>query len=229
MNGYKLVPVDTVRRAASILGSQGFDVWDQLASELDGILTAPDVQGEPVCPTCPTCYGRGWDMDCQNEFRPATCPDCAGSGKAEHSITVQESDSATPDVSDYEQVLDDHRRLTRELDVLLNGEEGAAQQASLCDLVAQLRTVVKDTGKPVLAAPDVARLVDALEDVVSEIESNTCPHDNTYRGGAIWEICEDCGGKWADDMGGKPEFAWPESVETARNLIHAYRKQGDGK
>lgn len=45
-------------------------------------------------PVCPTCYGRGWDMDC-NEFRPATCPDCAGSGKAEHSITVQESDSAT--------------------------------------------------------------------------------------------------------------------------------------
>lgn len=32
----------------------------------------------------------------------------------------------------------DHRRLVRELDVLMNGEAGAAQQASLCDLVAQV-------------------------------------------------------------------------------------------
>jgi hypothetical protein len=40
---------------------------------------------------------------------------------------------------DYEEVLADHRRLVRELDVLLNGEEGAAPQASLCDIVAQLR------------------------------------------------------------------------------------------
>lgn len=54
---------------------------------------------QPVCPTCPTCYGIGWYMDCQNEFRPASCPDCSGSGKAEHSITVQESDSAAPDVA----------------------------------------------------------------------------------------------------------------------------------
>lgn len=60
-----------------------------------------------------------------------------------------------PDVADYKQVLDEQWRLTRELDVLLNGEEGAAQQASLADLVAQLRTVVRNTGKPVLPAPDV--------------------------------------------------------------------------
>jgi len=39
--------------------------------------------------------------------------------------------------ADYEEVLADKRRLTRQLDVLLNGEN-AAQQASLCDLVAQV-------------------------------------------------------------------------------------------
>jgi hypothetical protein len=39
---------------------------------------------------------------------------------------------------DYEEVLADHRRLVRELDVALNGEEGAAKQASLCDIVAQV-------------------------------------------------------------------------------------------
>ncbi|MBG7009594.1 hypothetical protein I5G20_30120, partial [Pseudomonas aeruginosa] len=38
-----------------------------------------------------------------------------------------------PTADDYEEVLADHRRLVRELDVLLNGEEGAAKQASLCD------------------------------------------------------------------------------------------------
>ena len=47
----------------------------------------------------------------------------------------------------------DKSALTRELDVLLNGEEGAAPQASLCDLVAQLRLIVSRTGNPVLAQP----------------------------------------------------------------------------
>lgn len=42
-------------------------------------------------------------------------------------------------IADYEEVLADHRRLVRELDVLLNGEDGAAKQASLCDIVLQVR------------------------------------------------------------------------------------------
>ena len=41
-------------------------------------------------------------------------------------------------VSDYEEISADHRRLVRELDVALNGEE-AAPQASLCDIVAQVK------------------------------------------------------------------------------------------
>lgn len=40
---------------------------------------------------------------------------------------------------DYEEVLTDHRRLVRELDVALSGEEGAAKQASLCDLIGQAK------------------------------------------------------------------------------------------
>lgn len=40
-------------------------------------------------------------------------------------------------IADYEEVLTDNRRLTRELDVLLNGAN-AARQASLCDIVAQV-------------------------------------------------------------------------------------------
>lgn len=42
----------------------------------------------------------------------------------------------------YEDVLADHARLVCELDVLLNGEDGAAKQASLCDIVAQVRQVM---------------------------------------------------------------------------------------
>lgn len=42
-------------------------------------------------------------------------------------------------MSDVAAVQMDHSRLVRELDVLLNGEAGAAKQASLCDIVAQVR------------------------------------------------------------------------------------------
>lgn len=44
----------------------------------------------------------------------------------------------TPTELHYEEMLTDHRRLVRELDVLINGET-AAEQASLCDIVAQLQ------------------------------------------------------------------------------------------
>lgn len=37
------------------------------------------------------------------------------------------------------EAVETHCALVRELDVLLNGEEGAAKQASLCDIVAQVR------------------------------------------------------------------------------------------
>jgi len=39
----------------------------------------------------------------------------------------------------YEEVLADKRRLTRELDVAMHGEEGAAKQANLCDLIEPAR------------------------------------------------------------------------------------------
>lgn len=48
--------------------------------------------------------------------------------------------------ADYEEGLADHRRLVRELDVLLNGEGGAAKQASLCDIVGQLAAKKRNEG-----------------------------------------------------------------------------------
>lgn len=50
-----------------------------------------------------------------------------------------------PDAA-LDDVLADHKRLVRELDVLLNGEAGAADQASLCDIVAQVRMARKKPG-----------------------------------------------------------------------------------
>ncbi|MGZ2787323.1 hypothetical protein AAER32_12855 [Pseudomonas aeruginosa] len=63
------------------------------------------------------------------------------------------------------------------------------------------------------------KALDLLHGLVSEVERKTCCHEETHRGGAIWEICDSCGEKWADDEGGKPEFAWPESVEKAREFL----------
>ncbi len=49
--------------------------------------------------------------------------------------------SGEPTVAVYEEVLKDKRRLTRELDVALNGERGAAKQASLCDLIGDAQRI----------------------------------------------------------------------------------------
>lgn len=51
-------------------------------------------------------------------------------------------------IADYEEVLADHRRLVRRLDVALNGEAGAARQASLCDIVGQLEDLAPITYDP---------------------------------------------------------------------------------
>ena len=50
-----------------------------------------------------------------------------------------------------------------------------------------------------------------LQSLLARDERNTCPHDTTHRGGSIWEICDECGAKWADDQGGKP--SWQEPLE----------------
>ena len=57
--------------------------------------------------------------------------------KTVDTVVLRKRITAALDASrkDYEEVLDDHRRLVRELDVLMN-DEHAAKQASLCDIVA---------------------------------------------------------------------------------------------
>lgn len=63
------------------------------------------------------------------------------------------------------------------------------------------------------------RLRDALAALLTRDMRNTCQHENTHRGGSIWEICDDCGWKWADDEGGKPEWQDPPEWVEARAAL----------
>jgi hypothetical protein len=67
-------------------------------------------------------------------------------------------------------------------------------------------------------------LVDALEALLKRDERNTCQHQRTHRGGAIWEICDDFGQKWADDRGGKPAWTDPVEWNNARAALAAAKE-----
>lgn len=61
----------------------------------------------------------------------------------------------------------------------------------------------------------------ALDALLDRDKRNTCQHENTHRGGAIWEICDDCGAKWADDRGGKPNWEDPPEWDAAEESLTA--------
>jgi hypothetical protein len=51
---------------------------------------------------------------------------------------------AADEIHGLRSAMADVRRLTRELDVALNGERGAAKQASLCDIVSQMKSMRRE-------------------------------------------------------------------------------------
>ena len=61
----------------------------------------------------------------------------------EHAAKRQLADR-TQERDDYQEVYEDKQRLVRELDVIWNGEAGAAKHASLYDLVAQIARELPD-------------------------------------------------------------------------------------
>lgn len=67
-------------------------------------------------------------------------------------------------IKDYEDVLADKRRLTRELDVALNGND-AAKQASLCDIVAQVKAAKRESSSDI--ADRMAIRDKAIEEVAA--------------------------------------------------------------
>jgi len=58
-----------------------------------------------------------------------------------------------------------------------------------------------------------------LKDMLNHYDRETCTHEDTHRGGAIWTICEGCGRKWADDEGGFIPYMEPLFVSCARQLL----------
>lgn len=66
--------------------------------------------------------------------------------------------------------------------------------------------------------------VQKLVDLLRWAEIQVCSHEETHRGGVLWEICDSCGAKWADDEGGKPEFQWPAEIEAAQAFLAAHRE-----
>ena len=88
------------------------------------------------------------------------------------------------------------------------------QRIALCMENSQ----VKDTANP--------EIMSALQDITDYAAKNTCRHEETYRGGVIWEICSQCGKKWADDEGGKPADAHelPEPIQRAYDVLSKYER-----
>ena len=66
------------------------------------------------------------------------------------------------------------------------------------------------------------RLAEALREFALYADADICRHESTSRGGVLWEICNDCGMRWADDRGGKPEFELPSPIVEAQEALAAY-------
>lgn len=49
-------------------------------------------------------------------------------------------------------------------------------------------------------------------------DKHICRHESRHRGGVIWEICDFCGAKWADDKGGFKPSADAERLDAVADL-----------
>lgn len=74
------------------------------------------------------------------------------------------------------------------------------------------------------ARGQIVQLYSVLNRLVSFADNQICRHEETHRGGLIWEICDFCGAKWADDEGGKPEFVEPKEISDAYRALGKIEK-----
>jgi len=89
------------------------------------------------------------------------------------------------------------------------------------EVIRNIKSPTRSAGENAPAS-ELSALLCALRDVTALAERNICTHEETHRGGVIWEICDVCGAKWADDDGGKPEFAEPREITRAHELLKKY-------
>lgn len=73
-----------------------------------------------------------------------------------------------------------------------------------------------------LQTSELSVLLSTLRDVTNLADNNICRHEETHRGGFLWEICNTCGAKWADDEGGKLPFVEPPAIIKAYELLNKY-------
>lgn len=85
------------------------------------------------------------------------------------------------------------------------GGDTARRHKSFWHFVSEAYATAPQESGPIKAVPPDS-LKEAATATLNELLSRDCAHDDTRRGGAIWEICNDCGMQWADDKGGKPEY-----------------------
>lgn len=90
--------------------------------------------------------------------------------------------------------------------------------------IAEVFGRVSETHRPnaeanarlIAAAPE---LLAALVQLLDKHEANLCHHEQTYRGGVLWTICDDCGEQWADDRGGFVPYTGSPEIVAAREAI----------
>ncbi len=69
------------------------------------------------------------------------------------------------------------------------------------------------------AAEAVAAEREVTRGLLKVYDRETCTHEETHRGGALWTICDGCGRNWADDQGGFQPYVDPPEVAAARRSI----------
>ena len=114
-----------------------------------------------------------------------------------------------------------HVRVLKGFAATYTGETGEAFRAAIAALAAAPEPFLSGGGCAVSNVSEAtinsdgidSKLIDAasegedgavalLEALLAHIDAETCTHEETHRGGAIWTICDGCGRQWADDRGG---------------------------
>jgi hypothetical protein len=78
-----------------------------------------------------------------------------------------------------------------------------------------------EDGRECATPTTTSNIMAVLNSVTEYAARNCCLHEETYRGGTIWEICSMCGMKWADDEGGMPTNAreYPKEIDDAMAVL----------
>lgn len=103
--------------------------------------------------------------------------------------------------------------MTERSNIMSTAEQLADELDSLYSHIYHCEKAAAELRRP---AAENAALRGALGKLIDYSTGQLCTHDDTYRGGAIWEVCRQCGAKWADDEGGRPEWDEPKQIKAAR-------------